>query len=318
MSILKRFGEALALAALALSTAACSPTDVTLSKNAFWNLPTGVTSLSREEWGLHMMMFWVCVVIAIVVFGVMAYELVAFRRSKHPVPAKFKENSKIEIAWTIVPFLILVATALPAANTLVKAYNTSDQYMTVNITGTQWRWVYQYPDFGVGYISSIDAASDAASVLGSGISPKSIPHYLRNVDHEMVVPVGKKIRVLITSVDVMHGWAVPDLGVRKDANPGIINEAWFNADRIGTYRGNCSVLCGRGHGFMPVVVKVVSMADFKTWITAEAKAGHTFNPGSVNPGTRIDPKNGSLGDAILKEPWVKPASAAPTPAPNAL
>lgn len=308
MSILKRLGGALALAGLVLSTAGCSPAHQTLEKNAFWNLPTGVTPLSHDEYNLHMMMFWICVVIGVLVFSVMFYSMFAHRRSRHPVASGFMENSKLEIAWTIVPFLILVATAIPAAGTLIKAYNTNGSYMTVEITGIQWRWVYQYPDFGVGFISSIDAKSNAAAQVSSDISPYSVPHYLRNVDHPMVVPVNKKIRLFITSGDVDHGWAVVDLGVRKNAYPGYINEAWFKADRIGTYRGQCSVLCGRSHGFMPIVVKVVSMADFKTWVAAEKKAGHTLRIGNW--------KNATLGDAVDEEVPAAPASAA-APAPAA-
>lgn len=308
MSILKRFGGALTLAGLMLSTAGCTPAHETLTKNAYWNLPTGVTSLSREAYSLHMMMFWICVVIGVLVFGVMFYSMFAHRRSRHPTAAGFMENSKLEIAWTIVPFLILVATAIPAAATLIKAYNTNGSYMTVVITGAQWRWVYEYPDFGVGFISSIDAKSNAAAQVGSDISPYSVPHYLRNVDHDMVVPVNKKIRLFITSADVDHGWAVLDLGVRKNAYPGFINEAWFKADRIGTYRGQCSVLCGRGHGFMPIVVKVVSLADFNAWAAAQKKAGHTLRINHL--------KNAGLGDTVNEaRATPPPASAASAAAP---
>lgn len=290
MSILKRWLMLPALIGLAVSTAA----HATLEKNAYWNLPSGVSPISHQEYWLHMMAFWVCVVIGVGVFGVMFYSMFAHRRSRHPTPSTFRENTVVEVVWTVIPFLILVGMAIPTAATLVSSYNTSDPYMTVKITGYQWRWEYEYPDFGVGYISSLDAESNAASQLGSKISPYSVPHYLRNVDNPMVVPVDKKIRLLITSGDVDHGWAVPDLGVKKNAYPGYINDDWFKADRIGTYRGQCTVLCGRGHAYMAIVVKVVSMKDFKAWVAAERKAGHDRTTGNAAAARE--------GDAVLSDP----------------
>lgn len=303
MSSLKRWTTLPALAALVASTAA----HATLEDNAYWNLPSGVTPMSHQEYSLHMMAFWVCVVIGVGVFGAMFYSLFAHRRSRHPTPATFRDNTAIEVVWTIIPFLILIGMAIPAAATLVRTYDTSNPDMTVKITGYQWRWEYEYPDFGVGFVSSIDSKSYAASQLGSGINPATVPHYLRNVNHPLVVPVNKKIRLMITSGDVDHGWWVPDLGVKKNAYPGYINEDWFKAERIGTYRGQCTVLCGYGHGFMPIVVKVVSMNDFKAWVAQQKKAGHTLSTGDL--------KAAAVGDAMA--PGSASSSAAPAPAATA-
>lgn len=280
------------LAGLLLGGAAHGAT--TLERDAVFNLPTGVTPISREIYGLHMYGLWVVTIIGVLVFGVMGYSLWAHRRKRHPVPAKFHENTTVEVIWTLVPFLILVSMALPAAATLVRAYNTSNPYMTVKVTGSQWRWVYEYPDFGVGFVSSLDARSNQASMLGSGIDPATVPHYLRAVDHPMVVPEGKKVRLLITSADVDHAWSVMDLGIKKNAYPGFINEVWFNADRIGTYTGQCTVLCGRGHSYMPTAVKVVSLDDFNAWVKSELAAKRTLH---LSEGCDAD---AAAGDAVGK------------------
>jgi len=306
MSSLKRVGRGLLAAGLALVAAGCTTAHDTLQKNAYWNLPSGVTTISHQEYFLHMMAFWVCVAICVVVFGVMFYSLFAHRRSKHPTPSTFRESTTVEIVWTIIPFLILIGMAIPAAATLIQSYDTSKADMTIKVTGAQWRWEYEYPDQGVGFVSSIDAKSNAAAQLGSGIDPNTVPHYLRNVDNPMVVPVGKKIRLLITAADVDHGWWVPDLGVKKNAYPGYINEDWFKADRIGTYRGQCTVLCGRGHGFMPIVVKVVSMGDFNNWVAEQKKDGHTLSTGDL--------KAAGTGDAMASS--AAPAAAGSAAAPS--
>ncbi|HEU0195721.1 MAG TPA: cytochrome c oxidase subunit II [Nevskiaceae bacterium] len=271
----KRVAGGLTLSGLAVSAVA----HASLEKDAFWNLPSGVTPLSHAMYREHMYGFYVMVFLSVVVFGTMFYSMWAHRRRRHPVPSKFHENTRVETIWTIIPFLILATMAFPAAGTLVKAYNTNNAYMTVKVTGAQWRWEYEYPDFGVGFVSSISASSNKASMLDSGINPDTVPHYLRSVDHPMVVPVDKKIRLLITSVDVDHAWSVADLGVKKNAYPGYINEAWFKADRIGTYRGQCTVLCGRGHSYMPTVVKVVSLQDFNAWVKQQLADKHTLHLG---------------------------------------
>lgn len=262
-------GLALAMTGMAGSFAAQAADTM---ENAYWNLPKGVTDISNEVWHLHMAAFWVCVVIAIVVFGVMFYSIFAHRRSKHPVPATFHHSTTVEIIWTIIPFAILIGLAVPAAGTLIKQYDTRNAELTVKITGYQWKWQYEYVGEGVSFFSTLDAKSNEARQLHSGIDPKTVPHYLHNVDNYLVLPVGKKVRFLLTSNDVIHGWWVPDLAIKKDAIPGFINEMWTQINEPGIYRGQCTVLCGRDHGFMPVVVHAMTEADYAAWL-AKQKGG---------------------------------------------
>ena len=239
------------------------------------NLPVGVTSISREVYGLHMMAFWVCVVIGILVFGVMIWSIIFHRRSRGAVAdVTLVHNTKVEIVWTAIPVLILIAMAIPSARGIVLIGDDANSQLDIKVTGFQWGWQYTYPGKGVSFISKLDEKSMAASDLDSGISPYSVPHYLRNVDHPLVVPVGTKVRLLITAVDVIHSWWVPDFGIKKDAIPGYVNTSWFevDADKPGVYRGQCAELCGRGHGYMPIVVDAVSKADFDAWVKKEAAA----------------------------------------------
>jgi cytochrome c oxidase, subunit II len=250
----------------------------TLQKDAYWNLPSGVTSLSHDEYFLHMMAFWVCVVIGIGVFGAMFYSVFAHRRSRHPKPATFHENTTIEVLWTVIPFLILIGMATPAVATLIKSYNTTHADLTIKVTGYQWMWGYSYPEQGIKFLSRLTDPSLKAAALGSKVSPDSVPNYLRNVTQDMVVPVNQRVRLLITSGDVDHGWWVEDLGIKRNAYPGFINDVWFKADRIGTYNGQCTVLCGYGHGYMPIVVRVVSQADFDAWAKKMKDDGFSYQP----------------------------------------
>jgi cytochrome c oxidase subunit 2 len=236
------------------------------------NLRVGVTELSREIYGLHMLILWVCVAIAAAVFGVMIYSIATFRKSKGAVPATFEHNTKAEIVWTVIPVIILVAMAVPAARTLVKIEDTRGSELTVKVTGYQWKWQYEYVDHGVSFFSTLARPSDEARQLDSGIEPQSVENYLLEVDNPLVVPQGRKVRVLITANDVIHAWWVPDFGMKKDAIPGYINELWFNAETPGTYRGQCAELCGRDHGFMPVVVEVLPQAEFDTWLEKQKAA----------------------------------------------
>ncbi len=239
------------------------------------NLPVGVTSISRDVYGLHMMAFWVCVVIGILVFGVMIWSIIFHRKSQGAVAdVTLVHNTKVEIIWTAVPVLILVGMAIPSARGIVLIGDDANPQLEIKVTGFQWGWQYTYPGKGVSFVSKLDEQSMAASDLDSGISPYSVPHYLRNVDHALVVPVGTKVRLLITAVDVIHAWWVPDFGIKKDAIPGYINQSWFevDADKPGVYRGQCAELCGRGHGYMPIVVDAVSKADFDAWVKREAAA----------------------------------------------
>ena len=235
------------------------------------NLRVGVTELSRDIHGLHMLILWICVAIAVAVFSVMIYSIATFRKSKGAVPATFDHNTKAEIIWTVIPVLILVGMAVPAARTLVKIDDTRGSELTVKVTGYQWKWQYEYVGEGVTFFSTLARSSDEARQLDSGIDPSSVENYLLEVDNPLVVPQGRKVRVLITANDVIHAWWVPDFGMKKDAIPGYINEMWFRADEPGTYRGQCAELCGRDHGFMPVVVVVKPQAEYDAWL-AEQKA----------------------------------------------
>ncbi|HXY76482.1 MAG TPA: cytochrome c oxidase subunit II [Steroidobacteraceae bacterium] len=237
------------------------------------NMTPGVTEMSKKIYDLHMLIFWVCVGIAVVVFGAMIWSIVTYRKSKGAVPdVTLVHNTKVEFIWTVVPVFILIAMAVPAARTLVEIEDTTKTELTIKVTGYQWGWQYDYLDDGVQYYSHLDRQSDAARELLSGIDPNSVPHYLLNVDHPLVVPVATKVRLLITGADVIHSWWVPAFGVKKDAIPGFVNEAWFkvDADKPGLYRGQCAELCGRDHGFMPIVVDVRSKADFAAWLKGKA------------------------------------------------
>jgi len=237
------------------------------------NMTPGVTDISRKIYALHMEVFWICVAIGVVVFGWMIWSLVAFRKSKGAVAdTSLVHNTKVEILWTAIPVFILIAMAVPAARTLVDIEDTRNTELTIKVTGFQWGWNYDYLDNGVNYFSRLDRASDAARQLLSGIDPTTVPNYLLSVDHPLIVPAGVKIRLLITGADVIHSWWVPAFGLKKDAIPGFINELWFRVDpdKTGLYRGQCVELCGRDHGFMPIVVDVRSKEDFSTWLKTSA------------------------------------------------
>lgn len=242
-----------------------------------FNMPKGVTGTSHEVYHLHMLVFWTCVVIGTLVFAVMIWSLIYHRKSRGYKAAQFHESTVVEVVWTIVPFLILIAVVIPAAGTLIRMEDTSGSDLTIKATGYQWLWEYTYIDKGVDFYSRLAASSDKARQLRSGIDPNTVDHYLRDVDNRMVVPVGKKVRLLLTSGDVIHAWWVPELNGKKDAIPGYINEIWFKVDKPGVYRGQCAELCGRGHGFMPIVVEAVSPEKFDAWI--KSKGGHLDSKG---------------------------------------
>jgi cytochrome c oxidase subunit 2 len=237
------------------------------------NMTEGVTEISREIYGLHMKIFWICVVIAVIVFGAMIFSIITYRKSKGAVPdVTLVHNTAVELAWTAIPVAILVFMAIPAAKTLVRIEDTTKTDLSIKVTGFQWGWQYDYLDSGVAYYSRLDRKSDAARELMSGIDVNTVDHYLLSVDHPLVVPVGSKVRLLITGADVIHSWWVPAFGVKKDAIPGFVNEAWFkvDTDKPGLYRGQCAELCGRDHGFMPIVVDVRSKDDFEAWLKSKA------------------------------------------------
>jgi cytochrome c oxidase subunit 2 len=273
-----RPGIWLSLAALLAAAGTALPARADEGSGSGWallNLPVGVTSISKDVYSIHMMAFWVCVIIGILVFGVMIWSIIFHRRSVGAVAdVTLVHNTKVEIIWTTIPVLILIGMAIPAAHGLVLIADDAHSQLDIKVTGFQWGWQYEYVGKGVSFVSKLDPRSMAASELDSGISPYTVPHYLRNVDHPLVVPVGTKVRLLITAVDVIHSWWVPDLGIKKDAIPGYINTSWFevDADKPGVYRGQCAELCGRGHGYMPIVVDAVSKADFQAWVKHEAAA----------------------------------------------
>jgi len=251
------------------------------------NMTQGVTEISRNIYGLHMTIFWICVVIAVIVFGAMIFSIITYRKSKGAVPdVTLVHNTTVELLWTAIPVAILVAMAIPAAKTLVQIEDTTHTDLSIKVTGFQWGWQYDYLDSGVAYFSRLDRKSDKARELMSGIDPTTVDHYLLNVDRPLVVPVGSKVRLLITGADVIHSWWVPAFGVKKDAIPGFVNEAWFkvDTDKPGLYRGQCAELCGRDHGFMPIVVDVRSKEDFEAWLKDKAaEQKQAAAPASAEP-----------------------------------
>ena len=231
------------------------------------NLPVGVTPLSKEIYGLHMLILWICVVIGIVVFGAMIVSMFLHRKSIGHKAAHFHHSTVAEIVWTVVPIVILVGMAIPATFSLIKIEDTSEADMTLKVTGFQWKWKYEYVEDGVTFYSNLAPASRGAIYK----DPYAVENYLLDVDNRVVLPVGKKVRVLITADDVIHAWWVPAFGMKKDAIPGFINEIWVEIEEPGVYRGQCAELCGKDHGFMPIVVEGKPQAEYEKWLAA-AKA----------------------------------------------
>jgi cytochrome c oxidase subunit 2 len=236
---------------------------VSLPAAAAWdvNITTGATAISREVYDLHMTIFWICVAIGVVVFGVMFWSIIHHRKSRGAEAHHFHENTAVEILWTLIPFAILIAMAIPATATLIKMYDNTEADIDIQVTGYQWKWRYQYLGQDIDFFSSLTTPSEQID----NEAPKG-ENYLLEVDHPLVLPVGKKVRFLFTANDVIHSWWVPDLAVKKDAIPGFINESWAIPEVPGIYRGQCTELCGRGHGFMPIVVDVKPQAEFEQWL----------------------------------------------------
>jgi cytochrome c oxidase subunit 2 len=257
----------LCLRGVALVVAACAYGAPALADLGL-NMPQGVTTGSREIYALHMLILWVCVLIAAGVYLAMIVAIVRFRKSAGATPAKFTHNTTAEVIWTVIPAVILIALAVPAARSLVRLEDARDSDLTIRITGYQWQWHYEYIDAGVSFYSRLAPESNAARQVDSGVDPFSVENYLLDVTEDVVVPVGAKVRLLVGAADVLHAWWVPDLGVKKDAVPGYINEAWFEAEMEGTFRGQCAELCGMDHGFMPIVVRVVSQDEYASWLAA--------------------------------------------------
>jgi cytochrome c oxidase subunit II len=233
------------------------------------NLHPPVTAIAAEQAWLHWLMLIICTVIFVAVFGVMFYSIFKHRKSKGAVAAKFHESTKVEIIWTIVPFIIVIFMALPATKTVVAMKDTSNADITIKATGIQWKWGYEYLEGegkGISFVSTLTTPRQQVH----NEQPKS-DKYLLEVDNELVVPIGRKIRVLTTANDVIHAWMVPAFGVKQDAIPGFIRDTWFKAEKVGTYYGQCAELCGKEHAFMPIVVRVVEQKDYAAWVDGEKK-----------------------------------------------
>ncbi|MEH6580662.1 MAG: cytochrome c oxidase subunit II [Halioglobus sp.] len=233
------------------------------------NMTAGVTSVGQSIYDLHMIILWICVIIGLLVFGVMFYSIYYHRKSRGVTPATFHESTTVEIAWTVVPFFILIAMAVPATTTLLEIYDFEDAELDIMVTGYQWKWKYEYLDENgenVAFFSNLRTPqSEIYNTEAKG------EHYLLEVDEPVVIPVNTKVRFLVTANDVIHSWWVPELAVKKDAIPGFINETWTLPTKEGVYRGQCAELCGKDHGFMPIVVNVVSKEEYSEWLSAKQK-----------------------------------------------
>ncbi|WP_331458839.1 cytochrome c oxidase subunit II [Rheinheimera sp. EpRS3] len=230
------------------------------------NMTKGVTEISQQVYDLHMTIFWICCAIGAVVFGIMFWSIVRHRKARGVQPAQFHESTKVEILWTAIPVLILIVMAIPATKTLIAMEDTTEADVTVLVTGSQWKWHYKYLDNDIEFYSLL--ATPKEQIINRFAKEEN---YLLEVDRPLVIPTGKKVRFLMTSDDVIHSWWVPAFAVKKDANPGFINEAWTRVDEPGVYRGQCAELCGKDHGFMPIVVIAKSPADYEQWVNGEAE-----------------------------------------------
>jgi cytochrome c oxidase subunit 2 len=231
------------------------------------DMTPGVTAISHEVYELHTLILWICVIIGIGVFGMMFISMFKHRKSKGAVAANFHDNMTVEVLWTVVPFLILIGMAIPAAKTLIKMETPAeDAEVTIKITGYQWKWNYDYMHEGFDFFSNLAKSSNDVIYAKDNKEREGI-NYLLEVDNRMVIPVGKKVRFLMTSNDVIHSWWVPAFALKKDAIPGYINEAWTIVDKPGVYRGQCAELCGTNHGFMPIVVEAKSAEDYAAWVS---------------------------------------------------
>ena len=299
------------LAAVSALVAALSLT-IGPAAMAAWevNLPFGVTPLSQEIYDLHMLIFWICVVIGVIVFGAMIVSMFLHRKSKGRTAAHFHHSTLAEILWTVVPIVILVSMAIPATFTLIDIEDTSEADMTLKVTGYQWKWRYDYIEDGVSFYSNL-APSSRAAIYGD---PHSVENYLLEVDKRVVLPVGKKVRVLITADDVIHAWWVPAFGMKKDAIPGYINEIWVQIEEPGIYRGQCAELCGKDHGFMPIVVEGKPQAEYDKWLAAvkgESPTRLAAQKASAQPDDiqRAEPEQGDTMTSGAAE-MARPAASA--------
>ena len=271
------------------------------------NMTKGVTDLSMEVYDLHMLMFYICVVIGVGVFGAMFWSIMFHRKSKGAKPANFHESVKVEIAWTVIPFIILIFMAIPAAQTLIAMEDASEPDVTILVTGSQWKWNYKYMENDVEFFSKLTTQADQIS----GKIPKG-ENYLLEVDRPLVIPTGKKVRFLVTSDDVIHSWWVPAFAVKQDANPGFINDAWAMVNEPGIYRGQCAELCGKDHGFMPIVVIAKEPAEYASWISEQ----ETIQKNAKAEEQRLLAMNMSLEEAMSVGEKVYMANCAACHMPN--
>ncbi|HLF31868.1 MAG TPA: cytochrome c oxidase subunit II [Xanthomonadales bacterium] len=265
------------IVALAVTAAVCAVFWLILaapgySGNAI-NMTRGVTRQSLLNYELHMIVLWICVVIGVLVFSAMFVSIVLHRKSRGHQAAKFTHSTKAEIVWSIIPVLILVVMAVPATRSLIVMEVAPETEMTIKITGFQWRWKYEYLEDDIQFISSLAAESNAARMLHSGIDPATVDNYLLDVDRRLVLPTNTKVKFLITADDVLHSWWVPSLGWKRDAVPGFINEAWTEITQPGVYRGQCAELCGKDHGFMPIVLEALPPVEYGQWVSQKRREG---------------------------------------------
>ena len=243
------------------------------------NMPQGVTLISHKGYDLHMLILVMCGLITALLYSVMFYSIFAHRKSRCAVAVQFHENTLVEVLWTVVPFLILVLMAAPATKAMIAMHGTSEAEVTIRVTGYQWKWQYEYLEDGIKFVSNLKTPSEQ---IYKGEAKRE--HDLQEVDNPLVLPVGKKVRFLITAADVLHAWWVPDFGWKQDATLGFINEAWARIEKPGTYRGQCAELCGRGHAFMPIVIEAKIDQEYAQWVSdqkalqaaARDAAGKTF------------------------------------------
>ncbi|MCS6944333.1 MAG: cytochrome c oxidase subunit II [Sutterellaceae bacterium] len=258
----------------ALALAALGAVGAAQAIQSKYNLAPPATQIARDIHWLHWFMLAICGVIFVVVFGVMFYSIWAHRKSRGAVPAQFHESTKLEVIWTVIPFLIVIGMALPATKTVVAMKDTSNADLTIKVTGYQWKWGYDYlkgEGEGISFLSTLSTPRDQIDG-GNDAARKANKTYLLEVDNELVVPVDKKIRIITTAQDVIHAWFVPALGVKQDAIPGFVRDTWFKAEKTGTFRGQCAELCGRDHAFMPIVVRVVTQEEYSKWVAEKKKA----------------------------------------------
>ncbi|MFL8061420.1 cytochrome c oxidase subunit II [Xanthomonas vasicola] len=279
------------------------------------NMGRGVTQTARMAYEAHMVALWVCVVIGALVFGAMGYAIFKFRKSRGAVAAQFSHNTTAEVLWTVIPVLVLIAMAWPATAKLIAMYDTRESEMTVKVTGYQWMWKYEYLGQGVEFTSRLARESDRIRQSGERPTAASQPHYLLDADNRLVLPVNTKIRFVITADDVIHAWWVPALGWKQDAIPGIVNEAWTNIEQPGVYRGQCAELCGKDHGFMPIVVEALPKAEFQRWLASRRSAAGTApaaapaGPTAALPSAAPATPAGDTAPAAAPAPVATPTAA---------